>query len=59
MRLARVFDSQIMQAQLPNGDATLGEHILDVAVAQSEAEIEPDRLLDDDAGKRWRRYDIP
>ena len=32
-------------------DATLGEHILDVAVAQSEAEIEPDGLLDDDARK--------
>src|SRR5450755_3773260 len=32
-------------------DATLGEHILDVAVAQSEAEIEPDDLLDDDARK--------
>ena len=32
-------------------DATLGEHILDVAVAQSEAEIEPDSLLDDDARK--------
>ena len=32
-------------------DATLGEHILDVAVAQSEAEIEPDGLLDDDAWK--------
>jgi hypothetical protein len=34
-----------------NIDATLGEHILDVAVAQSEAEIEPDGLLDDDARK--------
>src|ERR1700693_2868899 len=32
-------------------DATLGKHILDVAVAQSEAEIEPDGLLDDDARK--------
>jgi hypothetical protein len=32
-------------------DAPLGEHILDVAVAQSEAEIEPDGLLDDDARK--------
>ena len=32
-------------------DATLGEHILDVAVAQSEAEIKPDGLLDDDARK--------
>src|SRR5271169_2178199 len=32
-------------------DATLGEHVLDVAVAQSEAEIEPDGLLDDDARK--------
>ena len=31
--------------------ATLGEHILDVAVAQSEAEIKPDGLLDDDARK--------
>ena len=30
---------------------TFGEHILDVAVAQSEAEIEPDGLLDDDARK--------
>ena len=30
-------------------DTTLGEHVLDVAVAQSEAEIEPDGLLDDDA----------
>jgi hypothetical protein len=30
-------------------DATLGQHILDVAVAQSEAEIEPDGLLDNDA----------
>ena len=32
-------------------DAPLGEDILDVAVAQSEAEIEPDGLLDDDARK--------
>ena len=32
-------------------DATLGEHILDVSVAQSEAKIEPDGLLDDDARK--------
>lgn len=32
-------------------DATLGEHILDVTVAQSEAKIEPDGLLDDDARK--------
>ena len=32
-------------------DAALGEHILDVAVAQSEAELEPDGLLDDDARK--------
>src|ERR1700682_6335387 len=32
-------------------DATLGEHVRDVAVAQSEAEIEPDGLLDDDARK--------
>jgi hypothetical protein len=32
-----------------NIDATLGEHILDVTVAQSEAEVEPDGLLDDDA----------
>jgi len=32
-------------------DATLGEHILDVAVAQSEAEIEPDGLLDEDVRK--------
>ena len=31
--------------------STLGEHILDIAVAQSEAEIEPDGLLDDDARK--------
>ena len=30
-------------------DTTLGEQVLDVAVAQSEAEIEPDGLLDDDA----------
>ena len=30
-------------------DTSLGEHVLDVAVAQSEAEIEPDGLLDDDA----------
>ena len=30
-------------------DTSLGKHILDVAVAQSEAEIEPDGLLDDDA----------
>jgi hypothetical protein len=29
-------------------DATLGEHILDVAVAQTEAEIEPNGLLNDD-----------
>src|SRR5436305_2073315 len=34
-----------------NIDATLGEHILDVTVAQSEAKIEPDGLLDDDARK--------
>ncbi len=32
-------------------DTTLGEHILDVLVAQSEAEIEPDGLLDDDTRK--------
>jgi len=32
-------------------DATLGEYIFDVAVVQSEAEIEPDGLLDDDARK--------
>ena len=32
-------------------NATLGEHILDVAVAQSEAEIQPDGLLYDDAWK--------
>ena len=32
-------------------DAALGEHILDVTVAQSEAKIEPDGLLDDDARK--------
>ena len=32
-------------------DASLGEHILDVAVAQSEADIESDGLLDDDARK--------
>ena len=31
--------------------STLGEHILDIAVAQSEAEIEPDGLLDDDTRK--------
>ena len=37
--------------------ATLGEHILDAAVAQSEAEIEPDGLLDDLLGKRWQRYE--
>ena len=30
-------------------DTTLGEHVLNVAVAQCEAEIEPDGLLDDDA----------
>jgi hypothetical protein len=30
-------------------DTSLGEHVLDVAVAQSEAEIEPEGLLDDDA----------
>ena len=32
-------------------DATLGEHILDVSVDQSEAKIEPEGLLDDDARK--------
>jgi hypothetical protein len=32
-------------------DATLGEHMLDVVVAQSEAEIEPDRVLNDLRGK--------
>jgi hypothetical protein len=32
-------------------DATLGEHILDIAVAQTEAEIEPNGLLNDDARK--------
>ena len=30
-------------------DTTLGEYMLDVAVAQSEAEIERDGLLDDDS----------
>ena len=30
-------------------DTTLAEHVLDVAVAQSEAEIEPDGLPNDDA----------
>ena len=30
-------------------DTTLGKHVLDVAVAQGEAEIEPEGLLDDDA----------
>src|SRR5512136_2470211 len=30
-------------------DATLSEHVLDVPVAQREAKIEPDGLLDDDA----------
>ena len=30
-------------------DTSLGEHVLDVTVAQSEAEIEPEGLLDDDA----------
>ena len=35
----------------PRLDATVGEHIFDVAVAQSEAEIKPDGLLDHDAGK--------
>src|ERR687895_207980 len=38
-------------------DATLSEHILDVAVAQSEAEIEPDRCWMTMLGKRWRRYE--
>ena len=32
-------------------DTALGEHVLDVTVAQSEAEIEPEGLLDDDARK--------
>jgi hypothetical protein len=31
-------------------DPALGQHILDISVAQSEAEIEPDGMLDDD---RW------
>jgi len=30
-------------------DTAFGEHILDVAVAQGEAEIQSDGLLDDDA----------
>ena len=30
-------------------DTALGEHVLDVAIAQSEAEIEPEGLLEDDA----------
>ena len=28
-------------------DTSLGEHVLDVAVAQSEAELQPDGMLDD------------
>ena len=32
-------------------DATLGEHIPDIAVAQSEAKVEPDGLLNNDARK--------
>ena len=28
-------------------DATLGEKVLDIAVAQGEPKVEPDRMLDD------------
>jgi hypothetical protein len=31
-------------------DPALGQHVLDISVAQSEAEVEPDGMLDDD---RW------
>ena len=36
-------------------EPSFGQQFLDIAIAQSEAEIEPDRVLDDSGGKRWRR----
>ena len=32
-------------------DAALGEHVLDIAIAQCEPEVEPDSMLDD---RRWK-----
>ena len=50
-QLARNDPAELQSPAADRLDATLGKHILDVAVAQSEAEIEPDGLLDDDARK--------
>jgi len=36
-------------------EPALGQQLLDVAIAQGEAEIERDRVLNDLGGKRWRR----
>ena len=47
--IAPNFKAQRRTVFVGHVDTTLGEHVLDVAVAQSEAEIEPDGLLDDDA----------
>ena len=49
--IAPNFEAPAADCLVGHIDAPLGEHILDVAVAQSEAEIEPDGLLDDDARK--------
>jgi hypothetical protein len=32
-------------------ESTLGQQLLDVAIAQAKPDIEPDRVLDDDLGK--------
>jgi hypothetical protein len=37
---------------------TLGKEILDVSTNERETQVEPDSMLDDDRGKRWRRYEV-
>ena len=49
--IAPNFKAQRADRLVGHVDTTLSEHVLDVAVAQSEAEIEPHGLLDDDARK--------
>jgi hypothetical protein len=50
-KIAPNFNAQRRTVFVGDIDATLGEHILDVAVAQSEAEKESESLLNDDTRK--------
>jgi hypothetical protein len=36
-------------------EPAFGQQFLDIAVAQGEPEIQPNRVLDDPGGNRWRR----